>query len=1166
MIIKNLFAKPVDRPIEGVIKADDDAHLANEVQEYIVTNEVAKHLGVFFDAYNDGSSNTGAWISGFFGSGKSHLLKILSMVLENKAVDGMQVGEAFADKIEDAMLRAEVLKAAKLPSKSILFNIDQKSDIISKQEVDAILSVFLKVFNEMQGFYPKQPYIAQFERDLTKKGKYESFKEAFETAAGEPWESGRETAHGLDAEPFAEAYSQVVGGSVDEGLKVLDRYYDSHKVSIEDFANLVKDYVESQEPGFRLNFFVDEVGQYIADNSKLMVNLQTIAESLATKCKGQAWILVTSQADMSTVVGEMAKVHTSSDFSKIQDRFKLRLSLTSQNVSEVIQKRLLAKKPDDRAVIDGLHDLYEKERANFGTLFEFGDGSKTYKTYPNEEAFFASYPFVHYQYDLFQEAINGLSSHNAFTGKHASVGERSMLGVFQEVVKKIADADFGKLATFDYTYEGIRSVLKPQHQQDILLAERQIGNDLAVRVLKALFLVKYVKGFKGTPRNIAILMIDAFDIDLATHEKAVQEALNVLEQNTYVQRTGDIYEFLTDDEKDVENEIKATEVDDAAIGELAAGILYDEIIRESKIRHEDNKQDYTFTRKLDGSMHKGREQELAINIITPYYEFHGDEATIISHSMSQPELLLLLPSDTRLLGDLHTYVKTDKYIRQNRNSSVADSRMRILAEKGQQNLTRKADIKQRLEKLLSESKAIVNGSEVVGLGAEPRGRVITAFHQLIRYAYPNLKMLKSVFKEESVRNILSDQGDDLFRHDEGTLSEAEGELLTHIRRRQGAGERPTVSSLLGHFSIRPYGWYQAATLANIAKLFMRGKVELRADSNILEKDAVVSHLTNNRNFGNTIVFLQEEFDSASIQKLKKFHQEFFDESNTATEAKEVAQHFVDVLLREIAALDELAERTQNFPFVKKIKSPLNDFKEWVGKSYSIFLKDLSQIEDDWLDVKEDVIDPIKKFVHGQQGQVYLDLHTFFRDHRANLTDIVPEEASQLQDFLASDTPYRGSALQEAKALKESMAKAVEAALKQEREDAVATVKRMVSNIETLDGFGELDTSEKAKLLRGSNDVLDEIQTANLLAVVRDKLARYSSDGYQRQLSILNDINAAKAKAQGVEEPTARYIPSNAVTIGYGKSAIESEGDLNDYLEAIRTAYLAELQEKRKITL
>lgn len=1166
MKIKELFAKPIDRPIEGVIKADDEAHLANELQEYIITQEVEKHLTPFLDDYNQGSSDTGTWISGFFGSGKSHLLKMLSIVLEDRQIDGLSSGQVFADKIDDAMLRAELLKASKIPSKSILFNIDQKSDVISKQEFDAILSVFLKVFNEMQGFYPKQPYIAEFERLLTKKGKYEDFKTAFEQAAGEPWEIGRETAHSLDAEPFAEAYSQVIGGSKEEGLKVLDRYFESHKVSIEDFAKMVKDYVDAQEPGFRLNFFVDEVGQYIADNSKLMVNLQTIAESLATKCNGQAWILVTSQADMSTVVGEMAKVHTSSDFSKIQDRFKLRMSLTSQNVSEVIQKRLLAKKPDSPTVTDALHDLYDKEKANFRTLFEFSGDSKTYKTYSDEQAFTASYPFVQYQYDLFQEAINGLSTHNAFTGKHASVGERSMLGVFQEVIKKIADAEFGQLATFDLTYEGIRSVLKPQHQQSILIAERNLSNELAIRVLKALFLVKYVKGFKGTARNISILMLNSFDVDLAEHEKAVQEALNRLEQEVYIQRTGEIYEFLTDDEKDVENEIKAMEVDDSAFSSLAADILFDEILRETKIRHEDNQQDYTFTRKLDGVMFKGREQELAINIITPLNEFHGDEATLISHAMSHPELMLLLPEDKRLLGDLNTYVKTDKYIRQNRNSATADSRMRILAEKGQQNINRKNDIKQRLEQMLSSAKAIVNGSEVTGLGSEPRGRVMTAFQQLIRYAYPNLKMLRTVFKEESVRNILSDQGDDLFRHDEGTLSEGENEILTEIRRKQGAGERPTVSTLLAHFSVRPYGWYQAAIIANIGKLFMRGKIELRSDSNILEKDEALAHLTNNRLFSNTIVFLQEDFDSASIQKLKQFHQEFFDESNPATEAKEVGQRFLEALHLEITKLEQISERTQSFPFVAQLKKPIELLKEWADKSYAIFLKDLGQVEDAWLDAKEDVIDPIKKFMGGQQKDVYLELQTFYRDHRANLTDIVPDEAARLQDFLKKESPYLGAALQEAKALKESMAKQVEASLKEEREAAVAKVRSLAGNIETLDGFSELDEDEKARLFRVSENVLEEMQTANLLAVVRDKLSRYSTDGYQRQIGIFNEINADKAKAQGVEEPTSRYIPSNALTIGYAKKAIENEDDLNAYLDAIREAYSAELKEKRKITL
>ena len=67
---------------------------------------------------------------------------------------------------------------------------------------------------------------------------------------------------------------------------ILDKYRADYKVSIEDFAEKVNAYIDQHAPAFRLNFFVDEVGQYIADNVKLMTNLQTIAESLATKCRG----------------------------------------------------------------------------------------------------------------------------------------------------------------------------------------------------------------------------------------------------------------------------------------------------------------------------------------------------------------------------------------------------------------------------------------------------------------------------------------------------------------------------------------------------------------------------------------------------------------------------------------------------------------------------------------------------------------------------------------------------------------------------------------------------------------------------------------------------------------------------------------------------------------
>lgn len=205
-----------------------------------------------------------------------------------------------------------------------------------------------------------------------------------------------------------------------------------------------------------------------------------------------------------------------------------------------------------------LGNLHDREENNLKTLFDFADGSIKLKNYTDREHFISSYPFPPYQFTLFQMAIRSLSQHNAFEGKHSSVGERSMLGVFQEVSKKLMDRPVGGLATFDLMFEGIRTALKSNVQQSIHLAERQIQDldDFAVRVLKALFLVKYVKGFKPSVRNISILLLSELDADQSTQRRKIEEALSLLERNTLIQRNGEVYEFLTDEEKDVEAEIK----------------------------------------------------------------------------------------------------------------------------------------------------------------------------------------------------------------------------------------------------------------------------------------------------------------------------------------------------------------------------------------------------------------------------------------------------------------------------------------------------------------------------------------------------------------------------------------------------------------------------------
>jgi hypothetical protein len=242
--IQGLFAKPVDRPIDGVIKADDERHLQVELDEYVITREVSKGLGAFIDAYLHNPTANGVWISGFFGSGKSHLLKMLSLMLDgDKRVPSEQPGEQskrpveiLLPKVEDEILRADLKKATAIPARSLLFNIDQKFDGIGGTHEAPILEVFMKVLNELQGYYGNQGYVAQFEHDLNKRGQFEAFKQTYERVNGRSWDNDRDALATVTKRSLAKAYAEQFGGSDDDAIKVINDAKDSYRLSIEGFA------------------------------------------------------------------------------------------------------------------------------------------------------------------------------------------------------------------------------------------------------------------------------------------------------------------------------------------------------------------------------------------------------------------------------------------------------------------------------------------------------------------------------------------------------------------------------------------------------------------------------------------------------------------------------------------------------------------------------------------------------------------------------------------------------------------------------------------------------------------------------------------------------------------------------------------------------------------
>jgi hypothetical protein len=664
--IQELFFKPVDRPIDGVIKADDERHLQVELDEYVITREVSKGLGAFIDAYLHNPTANGVWISGFFGSGKSHLLKMLSLMLDSEKRVGDEDSrpvEILLPKVEDEILRADLKKATAIPARSLLFNIDQKFDGIGGTHEAPILEVFMKVLNELQGYYGNQGYVAQFEHDLNKRSQFEPFKQTYERINGRSWDNDRDALATVTKRSFAKAYAEQFGGSEDDAIKVINDAKDSYRLSIESFAGRVKEYLASQPPGFRLNFFVDEAGQFIGQERSRLLNLQTVVESLASATDGRATVFITSQADLEGILGQV-KFEQADDLSKIQGRFKTKLTLASADVQEVIQRRLLAKTPDEP---EQLINIYEQERENFTTLFRFSDGSIQLKGWGDCQSFCGLYPFHPYQLSLFQQAIQSLATHSIFEGRNMAVGERSMLSVFQQVAMAIKELPVGRLASFDQLYDGINEVIRGDKKQTMVTAQNQVG-ELELRILKALFLLKWVPQFKSTARNIAILLISEPSFDIRAHEQAVKDALINLESQSYLQRSGEIYEFLTDKEKDVEQEIKRTEVSDSEVIKALHRIVFDDVLQSNKIRFADNGNDYSFAQKIDDGLIKGKEGDVVVNLVTPEHPNYGSEAILRSRNMGGTELMAVLPGKERLLDQIRSQLKTDLYIRQNSGS------------------------------------------------------------------------------------------------------------------------------------------------------------------------------------------------------------------------------------------------------------------------------------------------------------------------------------------------------------------------------------------------------------------------------------------------------------------------------------------------------------------
>ena len=168
-----------------------------------------------------------------------------------------------------------------------------------------------------------------------KEERIKNSKDKFSELTGRSWRDERDACD-FYRDQLSESLAHASGQSLESARQSIEKLEENFPLSIRNFSKWVNQYLD-REGDKTLLFMVDEVGQFIGKNTQMMLKLQTITEDLGMYCKGRAWVVVTSQAEIDTVIGGMDK-RDGDDFSKIQGRFTTKLQLSSSNTSEVIPK------------------------------------------------------------------------------------------------------------------------------------------------------------------------------------------------------------------------------------------------------------------------------------------------------------------------------------------------------------------------------------------------------------------------------------------------------------------------------------------------------------------------------------------------------------------------------------------------------------------------------------------------------------------------------------------------------------------------------------------------------------------------------------------------------------------------------------------------------------
>jgi hypothetical protein len=535
------------------------------------------------------------------------------------------------------------------------------------------------------------------------------------------------------------------------------------------------------------------------------------------------------------------------------------------------------------------------------------------------------------------------------------------------------------------------------------------------------------------------------------------------------------------------------------------------------------------------------------------------------HSAGKDELRVILDPDGRVLSDLRLLIKTEKYIRRKQGTSISADVDQILRSKGAQNTDREKELIERVRSSVGKATLVINAADITSSSQDALTRVTDGFQDLISRTYTQLKLLGGVtYSEQQVASAANpDSG--LFDVDTvSKLSAPAEEVLSFVIRKAALGEQVTVKTIVDSFQAKPYGWDLASIEVLIAFLVGSSKVTLTVDGNVLKRFEVATTLRNTQKQSHAVVAPQKTFDERKVAAFRKFCTDFFDEANAPKDPLELARHGADKLKGK---RDELKATVagSKYPFVGQLSAPIELLDRVVGKPDDWYLTDFN-LDDDLLDAKESVIDPIQAFLNGAQRIIYDDAAELLATHSSNLSYLPFGSDDAVRGALDDPNAFRGSKMAQLKQATDQLRAQIDGVVASNRDDVVEAIEGRKAEIEGSAFYAKATPDAQERVLRQVDQTISRIRSQNQVALIRELGSSFEETVYPSLLDLLATAQQDGDNGNGGTPPPKQTVSVKTISATGITGVLETEEDVDRYLVALRRALVQTLNDGKRIAL